>query len=302
MKHLLAFLCVVFLHSSLSYAAVTINIVENGGNVVATATGSLDLSGLSVVGSDPAGIDRGIIQGSNADPFSAGSVLFVGEGQGATLYQISTDFIFSDNAAAVVANSNSGDLIGIVNRLPGAPFVDHLRITTSYVSGDPVNSISTWPGHSINSLGLLAGTYNITWAADSISIIVDAAPPTTYSVEGTVTGLTALGLALQNNSADTLPVAADGPFTFATELTDGAAYAVTVSTQPTGQTCSVSNSSGTIATVDVTNTDVSCIDDVVPPVTPPTPAVPIPTLSELALILFSMLLGLMVFVNRRRIF
>ena len=99
-----------------------------------------------------------------------------------------------------------------------------------------------------------------------------------------------------------LAIAADGPFTFATELTDGAAYAVTVSTQPAGQTCSISNGSGTIDTGDVANVDVTCLDDVVPPVEPPAPAVPIPAMSELALILFSMLLGLMVFINRRRLF
>jgi hypothetical protein len=37
-------------------------------------------------------------------------------------------------------------------------------------------------------------------------------------------------------------------------------------------------------------------------VIPPTPAMPVPTLSQWALIMLSMLLGLMVFVNRRRLF
>ena len=86
---------------------------------------------------------------------------------------------------------------------------------------------------------------------------VTAAP--TYSVGGTVSGLTGSGLVLQNNGADSLAIAADGPFTFATELTDGSAYAVTVSTQPTGQLCSVTNGSGTIATADVNNVAVSCV-------------------------------------------
>ena len=88
----------------------------------------------------------------------------------------------------------------------------------------------------------------------------------TYSVGGSVSGLTASGLALQNNAADTLAVAADGPFTFATELDDGNAYAVTVSAQPTGQTCSVSNDSGTIAATDVSNVSVICADNP-PPIT-----------------------------------
>jgi hypothetical protein len=62
----------------------------------------------------------------------------------------------------------------------------------------------------------------------------------------------------------------------------------------------VTNGSGTIATADVTNVAVTCVDDVV--VVPPIPAAPIPTLSQWALIMLSMFLGLMVFANRRRLF
>lgn len=124
----------------------------------------------------------------------------------------------------------------------------------------------------------------------------------TYSVGGTVSGLTGTGLALQNNNTDTLAIAADGPFTFSTELVDTAAYAVTVSTQPTGQTCNVTNGSGAIAAADVTDVVVACVDDVIPPVVPPAPAAPIPTLSQWALIILSVFLGLMVLVNRRRLF
>ena len=126
-------------------------------------------------------------------------------------------------------------------------------------------------------------------------------PTTTYSVGGTVSGLTGTGLALQNNGGDTLAVAAAATaFTFSTELLDLAVYAVTVSAQPTGQTCSVTNDSGTIATADVTDVAVDCVDDVV--VVPPTPAIPVPTMSQWALIMLSMFLGLMVFANRRRLF
>jgi hypothetical protein len=131
--------------------------------------------------------------------------------------------------------------------------------------------------------------------------VTDVVP--TYSVGGTVSGLTGTGLALQNNGGDTFAVAAAATaFTFATELPDLATYAVTVSTQPTGQICSVTNGSGTIATADVADVGVACVDDVVPPIDPPAPAVPIPTLSQWALIMLSMLLGLMVFSNRKRLF
>ena len=84
----------------------------------------------------------------------------------------------------------------------------------------------------------------------------------TYSVGGTVSGLgTGTGLALQNNGADTLVVEANGSFTFLTEVLNTSSYAVTVSTQPTGQTCSVTNGSGKIATADIRNITVTCETD-----------------------------------------
>lgn len=49
-----------------------------------------------------------------------------------------------------------------------------------------------------------------------------------------------------------------GSFTFPTPLADGTPYAVTVLIQPTGQTCTVANGTGTIAGADVTDVAVTC--------------------------------------------
>ncbi|MGN6520998.1 MAG: reprolysin-like metallopeptidase [Dokdonella sp.] len=81
----------------------------------------------------------------------------------------------------------------------------------------------------------------------------------TYTVGGTVGGLTGSGLVLSLNAgAQTAAVASNGPFVFPTALADGSAYIVTIGTQPSGQTCSVANGSGTIAGANVTNVAVSC--------------------------------------------
>jgi hypothetical protein len=84
--------------------------------------------------------------------------------------------------------------------------------------------------------------------------------PVTYTIGGSVSGLSGTGLALQNNGGDTLAVAANGPFTFSTALANAAAYNVTVSTQPSGQTCTVNGGSGTVASAAVTNIGVTCTD------------------------------------------
>lgn len=83
------------------------------------------------------------------------------------------------------------------------------------------------------------------------------APPTTYTIGGSVTGLSGTGLVLQDNGGDNLSVTAAGTFTFKTALASGAAYNVTVMTQPSGQTCTVANGSGTVS-ANVANVAVSC--------------------------------------------
>jgi hypothetical protein len=83
----------------------------------------------------------------------------------------------------------------------------------------------------------------------------------TYSVGGTVAGLTGSGLVLRNNGTDDLPIGADGEFTFATAVPDLGAYSVSVAAQPSspGQTCSVSAGSGNVAGANVTNVAVNCV-------------------------------------------
>ena len=47
-------------------------------------------------------------------------------------------------------------------------------------------------------------------------------------------------------------------FTFVTQLATGAAYNVTVKTSPSGQSCSVSGGTGTVASANVTSVVVTC--------------------------------------------
>ncbi|MDH5388643.1 MAG: hypothetical protein OEY06_09355 [Gammaproteobacteria bacterium] len=88
------------------------------------------------------------------------------------------------------------------------------------------------------------------------------APATpTYTIGGSVSGLTGSGLVLQNNAGDNLTISADGTFNFVTAITDGDSYAVSVLTQPgsPAQTCSISNAGGTLAGSNITNVNISCI-------------------------------------------
>jgi len=87
-----------------------------------------------------------------------------------------------------------------------------------------------------------------------------APTPAIYTVGGNVTGL-AVGqsVRLLDNSGDDYIATASGAFTLATGLAAGANYSVTIGTQPTGQTCEVTNGSGTIDSSNVTNVAVKCL-------------------------------------------
>lgn len=86
----------------------------------------------------------------------------------------------------------------------------------------------------------------------------------TYTVGGTVSGLTGSGLVLSNNGGDNLTVAANGTFTFETALPTGTAYSVTASMQPANpnQNCMVRNGTGngSITNADITTVVVICVN------------------------------------------
>jgi hypothetical protein len=79
-----------------------------------------------------------------------------------------------------------------------------------------------------------------------------------YSVGGTVSGLNG-ELVLQNGGSDSLSLSDNGTFSFPSTVTRGDGYSVTVLTQPTGQTCTVSSGSGTVNDSNITDVAVDCV-------------------------------------------
>ncbi len=78
-----------------------------------------------------------------------------------------------------------------------------------------------------------------------------------YTVGGTVSGLTGTGLVLLDNGADNLTIIANGSFTFKTPIASGGTFNVSVFTQPSGQTCSVTGATGTVSG-NVSSVQVAC--------------------------------------------
>ena len=86
-----------------------------------------------------------------------------------------------------------------------------------------------------------------------------AAALSTYTVGGTVTGLASgQSITLLNNGGNVKVVSGNGPFTFSTALTQGTNFSVTILSQPSGQSCNVSNGYGSVV-LNVTNVVINCV-------------------------------------------
>jgi hypothetical protein len=97
-------------------------------------------------------------------------------------------------------------------------------------------------------------------AADVTNVVAVCANRS-YQLGGSISGLTTSGLVLTNGT-DTLAVAAGAStFTMPASVAYGSPYALTVQTQPTGLTCTVSNGTGTMPANDVANIAVTCADN-----------------------------------------
>ncbi len=101
-----------------------------------------------------------------------------------------------------------------------------------------------------NGSGTVAGA-NVT----NVAIVCTT---NTYTIGGSVTGVTGSGLVLQNNGGDDLAISSDGSFTFATPLADGSSYAVTILSHPSGITCTASYASGVVIGADITSVAITC--------------------------------------------
>jgi hypothetical protein len=119
------------------------------------------------------------------------------------------------------------------------------KFATTYPSGSTYAvSIVTQPTGQTCTLGSNASgtiTANVTVDATCVT-------STTYSISVAVTGLASgASLVVEDSPSDQLTFTSNTTQTFATKYASGASYAVSIVTQPTGQTCTLSsNASGTI--------------------------------------------------------
>jgi hypothetical protein len=155
------------------------------------------------------------------------------------------------SGSGLVLQNNGGDDLAVATN-------GTFSFKTSVDAGSPYNiTVLAQPSAPSQACSITnaAGT-----ATSNVTSVTVNCSTGSFSVGGTVSGLSGSGLVLRNNGGDDLPIASNGSFTFATELASGSAFAVTVATQPThpAQTCTVADASGTIGGGDVRTVKVSC--------------------------------------------
>ena len=165
-------------------ASVLVNITQVGGNVVASFNGTVDLTELThqnlsepvpaafSYGIQPDAATFGIGGSSEFDPYGAATnagPAFLGSGE-----------------TLIAPDSSNGDFFGN----GGSSFEYDVWVPSGYVSGTLISGSSTWIGQTIASLGLTSGSYNYTWANDSMTVNIAVPEPSS----ALPFGLAALGL------------------------------------------------------------------------------------------------------------
>lgn len=90
--------------------------------------------------------------------------------------------------------------------------------------------------------GVIAG-------ADVENVTVECAQRA-FTLGGTVSGLSAVGLILESRGA-AIAVSKDGSFVFPGKITTGSSYSVTIAQNPDGESCVLTNAAGTVESTDV---------------------------------------------------
>lgn len=156
------------------------------------------------------------------------------------------------SAAHVVLADNGQDPVTLT--ADGAfTFATPLAFNSSYavtVTTQPSNATCTV------SRGVGAGV------TKNIASVAVVCADNAYTIGGMVSGLAGgMQVTLDDNGADALTVTADGAFTFSTPVAAQGSYNVTVGTQPTGETCSVSAAGANDVLNNVTSVQVLCSAD-----------------------------------------
>ena len=155
-------------------AAMTINVFQSEGNVIAVASGIVNTARLGP------GQDGGTWGAGVWGSFINSSLIVVNTTNGSSYnyHEGVSGPAYFGSGDRFLADSGSGTMFGIRGNTVYLP--------KNYVSGSPLSSTSTWNSQTVAGLGLTPGSYTYTWGsgsnADSATLNISAVPEPTSIV------------------------------------------------------------------------------------------------------------------------
>lgn len=172
-----------------------------------------------------------------------------------------------------ISATGGQDTVGIILCLNGKGSLSCQNYTVSGVNLTIKTTITnhTYPfaGIRINTPGFtpqnctpISNGYCLFSVSNTVPANIFISKNSGYTIGGSISGLTASGLVLQNNGGDNLTVPSGATsFQFSTPVAFRGSYKVTVLQQPTGLTCTVVNGSGSNISANVMNVQITCANN-----------------------------------------
>jgi hypothetical protein len=135
-------------------AGYVVDLTQQGGNVVATGSGPIDLTGLTFFSADNFSGPELTPNGGD-DPFNM-DILTGPRGQPFDIYTGLTGPASFGSGGGAGGDNASGDFVGMVG-------ASDLYVPQGYVSDSPLSDTATYDGQTFSSLGATPGTYKWTW-------------------------------------------------------------------------------------------------------------------------------------------
>jgi hypothetical protein len=141
-------------------AAFTLDLTQQGSNVVASGSGTIDTTGLSM---NCNGCDS---YGSYLIPDTATAEFVNGSGVVDGYHGATGPTSFGSGNLETVATSYSGDIVGVLLPVVGVPPVlGEIEVPHGYVSGAQLSDTATYDNATFASLGVTPGTYVWSWGS-----------------------------------------------------------------------------------------------------------------------------------------
>jgi hypothetical protein len=166
-------------------AGYVVTLTQEGGDVVATGSGPIDLTGLSLSAA----------AGTSSRMAPSEGVIITGGAGDVDFYRAITGPGSFGSGGLTFASSGGGDLVGIVVPIGG------VFVTSGYVSDSPLSDSATYAGQTFASLGATPGKYEWTWgsgANQNFTLEIGAAIPEPATWAMLLTGFAALGALMRS--------------------------------------------------------------------------------------------------------